>query len=264
MTGLSRRGGAVADPFAAGPGSVGKDDQYAAVGPTLTTTETAPEGNGIANPYATLATPNGTPNRTTPSPAGTRSTARHLDTAKAPTDLDGHTRIKDYQPGRGTAEPAAFADPLRESAPATAAAPAAWSGSTPASPPQPARSTGRANPIDLDAITAKLTQGLAELEVIKANHALSNDSSSELARQTELREVAAAEVAKVLEAQNTEVERVISVVCAEVNAGLDLITTGMTQVRKGLTELGKVNGVQGQAQTMISDLQERLDAAIAD
>ena len=76
--------------------------------------------------------------------------------------------------------------------------------------------------------------------------------------------MAAAEVAKVLEAQNTEVERVISVVCAEVNAGLDLITTGMTQVRKGLTELGKVNGVQGQAQTMISDLQERLDAAIAD
>jgi len=132
------------------------------------------------------------------------------------------------------------------------------------STPQVARSAGRPGPMDLDAITAKLTHDLAELAEIKASYedARSHDGSNELARQTELREVAAVEVAKVLDAQNTEVERVISVVCSEVNAGLELMSAGMKQVQQGLTELGKVNGVQTQARKMINDLQERLDAAL--
>ena len=106
--------------------------------------------------------------------------------------------------------------------------------------------------------------GLAELAEIKASYedSLSHDGSNELARQTELREVAATEVAKVLDAQNTEVERVIGVVCRDVNAGLELIGTGIKQVQRGLTEIGNVNGVQTQARKMINDLQERLDAAL--
>ena len=254
MAGLSRRGGAVADPFAAGPGSVGQDDQYAVVGPTMPTTGTPGQGNGngISDPYATLAAQQGTANHTT---------ANRPATSTTPTDLDEHPRNNDEHSGGADRQPAVF--PVADSPPAPTAA-TAWAPPAPVSTPQAARSAGRPGPIDLDAITAKLTHDLAELAVIKASYgdALSHDGSNELVRQTELREVAAAEVAKVLDAQNTEVERVIGVVCRDVNAGLELIGSGMKQVQKGLTELGKVNGVQGQAHKMINDLQERLDAAL--
>ena len=256
MAGLSRRGGAVADPFAAGPGSVGQDDQYAVVGPTMPTTGTPGQGNGngISDPYATLAAQQGTANHSTANRPATSTTA---------TDLDEHPRNNDEHSGGANRQPAVF--PVADSPPAPTAA-TAWAPPAPVSTPQAARSAGRPGPMDLDAITAKLTHDLAELAEIKASYedALSHDGSNELVRQTELREVAAAEVAKVLDAQNTEVERVIGVVCRDVNAGLELIGSGMKQVQQGLTEIGKVNGVQGQAQRMISDLQERLDTAIAD
>ena len=256
MAGLSRRGGAVADPFAAGPGSVGQDDQYAVVGPTMPTTGTPGQGNGngISDPYATLAAQQGTANHSTANRPATSTTA---------TDLDEHPRNNDEHSGGANRQPAVF--PVADSPPAPTAA-TAWAPPAPVSTPQVAWSAGRPGPMDLDAITAKLTHDLAELAEIRASYedALSHDGSNELVRQTELREVAAAEVAKVLDAQNTEVERVIGVVCRDVNAGLELIGSGMKQVQKGLTELGKVNGVQGQAQRMISDLQERLDTAIAD
>ena len=252
MAGLSRRGGAVADPFAAGPGSVGQDDQYAVVGPTMPTTGTPGQGNGISDPYAALAAQQGTANHTTANRPATSTTA---------TDLDEHPRNNDEHSGGANRQPAVF--PVAASPPAPTAA-TAWAPPAPVSTPQAARSAGRPGPIDLDAITAKLTHDLAELAEIKASYedALSHDGSNELARQTELREVAAAEVAKVLDAQNTEVERVIGVVCRDVNAGLELIGSGMKQVQQGLTEIGKVNGVQTQARKMINDLQERLDAAL--
>ena len=249
----------LADPFAAGPGSVGQDDQYAVVGPTMPTTGTPGQGNGngISDPYAALAAQQGTANHTT----ANHTTANRPATSTTATDLDDHPRNNDEHSGGTNRDPAVF--PAADSPPAPTAA-TVWAPPAPVSTPQAARSAERPGPIDLDAITAKLTHDLAELAEIKASYedARSHDGSNELARQTELRELAAAEVAKVLDAQNTEVERVIGVVCRDVNAGLELIGTGIKQVQHGLTEIGKVNGVQTQARKMINDLQERLDAAL--
>ena len=161
---------------------MGQDDQYAVVGPTMPTTGTPGQGNGISDPYAALSGAKGTASRAT----GNRTTANRPATSTTATDLDEHPRNNDEHSGGANRQPAVF--PVADSPSAPTAA-TAWAPPAPVSTPQVARSAARPGPMDLDAITAKLTHDLAELAEIKASYedARSHDGSNELARQTELR-----------------------------------------------------------------------------